>query len=89
MGKGSASRLSKKAKVSRGSYEKGIKIKSNDSNLWNKCLNGEISIDKGYKKVNHNKIEQERKENAKKGEKIKLTDKDCDLRLGISIFSFR
>jgi len=75
----SRDKLGKKAKVSGKTYEKGITVKTEQPKIWDKCLQGEISIDKAYKETK--KHEKQRKINEKiaEGKNIKIS---ADLRLG-------
>ena len=71
----SSERLSKKARVGRDSYEKGIKVKTENPQLWQECLDGKFSINEAYSKVNHKlkdeQRERKRQENIKKIENTK------------------
>ena len=74
--------LSKKSKVSRRTYEKGKQVKDSQPELWTKCLDGKLSIDKAYKETKKQEKEQKRIEESKKAEDIQIDDNEIDLRLG-------
>ena len=66
----SRDKLGRLAKVSGKQYEKGIKIKYNNPEIWNKCLQGELSIDGAYKKIKNEEVQSKidkQKEEIKKG----------------------
>jgi len=73
--------LSKKAKVSRRTYEKGIKIKTNNPKLWQECLDGE-SIDKSYNEIRKQEKQEKRNKKAEEGKKVNVKDLEIDFRLG-------
>jgi len=73
-------KLGDKAKVSHRTYEKGKKVKESQPELWQQCLDGDLSIDKAYKEARNIEKDQKRTEKSKQGEKIEL--KDIDFRLG-------
>lgn len=79
----SRDKLGKKAKVSGRTYQKGIKIKENDLDLWNRCLDGKLSIDKASKEIDNKLKEEARKNKSNEGKnldvrKIGITFKQGD-----------
>jgi hypothetical protein len=75
-------KLGNKAKVSGKQYSKGIKIKDEQPELWTKCIQGELSIDKAYKEVNQLEKQKERDDKSEQGKNIELDDDEIDLRYG-------
>lgn len=81
--KGRASeQLGNKAKVSEKTYRKGKQIKDKNLELWEKCLDGKISIDKADKELKSIEKEQKRTEESKQAEDIQIDDNEIDLRQG-------
>lgn len=79
----SRDKLGKKAKVSGRTYQKGIKIKENDLDLWNQCLDGKLSIDKASKEIDTKLKEESRINKSNEGKnldvkKIGITFKQGD-----------
>jgi hypothetical protein len=78
----STTKLATKAKVSPRQYQKGIKIKTKNKALWEKCLSGDMSIDKASKTVDAEEKQKIKEKKSSDGEGIEITDKDIDFRLG-------
>ncbi|MBD3155365.1 MAG: hypothetical protein GF368_01790 [Candidatus Aenigmarchaeota archaeon] len=78
----SRDKLGQKAKVSGRTYQKGKKIKDTNTELWDQCKQGEISIDKAYKEVQNQEKEQKREEKSKQGEHINPKDYDITFKQG-------
>jgi hypothetical protein len=74
--------LGKKAKVSHVTYSKGKQIKTKQPELWTKCLQGELSIDKAYKEVKNQEKQKERDDKSEQGKNIKIKGNEIDFRHG-------
>jgi hypothetical protein len=78
----SRDKLGSIAKVSGMTYQKGKKIKDNDKELWDKCLSGEVSIDKASKQMNKQKKQEEREKESEESKNIIIDDNEIDFRYG-------
>jgi len=78
----SSEKLGSKAKVSKNTYFKGKQVKDKQPELWKKCLNENISIDRAYKELKTIEKQQKRTEDAKKGENIQIDENEIDLQFG-------
>ena len=75
-------KLAAKAKISGSTYSKGIKIKEENPELWQQCLDGDVSIDKSYKEIQKQEKETKRNKKSEEGKKINIKSIGITFKLG-------